>query len=1227
MRWISAQDLQSWAGRRDCEDVLPELLRRLVRATVVAPGSAHFPSGESIQVGGWDGVVQAPAGNEFVPDGWSGWELSRRHDTTTKANDDYEKRTADPLQLDRATASFVFVTPRRWNAKDDWAAAKHATGEWANVYALDADHLEQWLEQAPAVGAWLARKLGKYPNGVLSIDDYWTEYSCGTNPPLTPESVLAGRNDDMNRVVEWLRNGTGALRLTAESPQEAFAFVAAALTLLPPEEQDQIRSRFLLADDPTVLREIVTTGQQLTIGWLATDVTSIGAATQRGHRVIVPTTEREGPGQSITLTRPDHESLAKSLVTTGMSQDQTSTLLQEANDSITILRRRLAIVPTPPEWGIPANARALIPAVLAISWNEQSPAEQTVVAGIAGTEYAAVAATIARWARVSDAPVQQNGAVCSLRAPRDAWYVLSPFITRQDLDQYRMAVTAVLGLRDPRLDLEPAERWLANIHGKEFPHSSWLRRGLAESLIFLSLTETVGGERGHDVARTIVHNLLTTDWERWYSLDHVLPMLAEAAPAIFLTQLEAALDHDQDGTAIFFESEGMMGGDHATGLLWALELLAWYPEHLTRVTLALARIARTQERAERILRAIFLSWLPQTSATSQQRGAALAVIMQREPGIGWRLLMNLWPKNYDVGAHHYEPKWREKPPVPPITVGERIAADLIVVELALQHTGQDPARLADLIKHLGTAPPHAQTRLQELLATFTQEQRDETARRGVWNALREEVNKHRKFQDAPWALREEALARFDPTIAALTPQDPVEQHAWLFKDAYPTMPLHDPDPGMLLTDEALAQRRRTAVQEIIAEHGVDGVCSLATRTEYPFLLGSSCAAAGADETAMLALLASDDNHARFCGMGYAYGRYQADGMNWVDQTLAAHEEWSKNAIAALLLAIPTDRTTWERVEQHEVTNEYWRATTVFLKRDTPAEDIAYTLTHLLNAQQVPRALELASMLAAKTPTAVLTQVLDSILPALEAEPKRFSQLGYHVTQILNALDTRDDIEPGVIGRHEWIMLPLLRHDRTLRLHDELAKAPDLFAQMVNAIYRADNEDDQEPATDEVIARAHHAEELLSSWRIVPGTNLDGTIDSGALMDWVTRARDACADRRDGCDRHIGQVLAHAPAGTDGAWPCEAVRIVIDHVNTRALEHGFHDGVYNKRGTVTADPFAGGVQERALVEQYRTWSRALAPAWPRTAAILEELADQYDREAHREDVTAQLRRLR
>jgi hypothetical protein len=54
MRWVTAQDLQLWAGRLDCEGMLPELVRHLVHATIDAPERVAFPSGESIQTGGWD---------------------------------------------------------------------------------------------------------------------------------------------------------------------------------------------------------------------------------------------------------------------------------------------------------------------------------------------------------------------------------------------------------------------------------------------------------------------------------------------------------------------------------------------------------------------------------------------------------------------------------------------------------------------------------------------------------------------------------------------------------------------------------------------------------------------------------------------------------------------------------------------------------------------------------------------------------------------------------------------------------------------------------------------------------------------------------------------------------------------------------------------------------------------------------------------------------------------
>ncbi|HTT62682.1 MAG TPA: hypothetical protein VMG35_12595 [Bryobacteraceae bacterium] len=69
MRWVTAQDLQSWAARLDAESRLPELVRRLVRATVDAPQKVAFPSGESVQTGGWDGIVLTTSGNDYVPDG------------------------------------------------------------------------------------------------------------------------------------------------------------------------------------------------------------------------------------------------------------------------------------------------------------------------------------------------------------------------------------------------------------------------------------------------------------------------------------------------------------------------------------------------------------------------------------------------------------------------------------------------------------------------------------------------------------------------------------------------------------------------------------------------------------------------------------------------------------------------------------------------------------------------------------------------------------------------------------------------------------------------------------------------------------------------------------------------------------------------------------------------------------------------------------------------------
>jgi hypothetical protein len=48
--------------------------------------------------------------------------------------------------VDPAMTTFVFVTPRRWNAKTKWLKTRRAEKFWRDVRVLDVDDLEAWLE-------------------------------------------------------------------------------------------------------------------------------------------------------------------------------------------------------------------------------------------------------------------------------------------------------------------------------------------------------------------------------------------------------------------------------------------------------------------------------------------------------------------------------------------------------------------------------------------------------------------------------------------------------------------------------------------------------------------------------------------------------------------------------------------------------------------------------------------------------------------------------------------------------------------------------------------------------------------------------------------------------------------------------------------------------------------------------------------------------------------------
>ena len=166
----------------------------------------------------------------------------------------------------------------------------------------------------------------------------------------------------------------------------------------------------------------------------------------------------------------------------------------------------------------------------------------------------------------------------------------------------------------------------------------------------------------------IVHNLLTSknDWKLWASLSNLLPILAESSPESFMNAVENALSGENPFLMdIFIDAEPMHSSPH-TGLLWALETIAWEPQYLSRVTLILGKLSRLDSggrlanRPIRSLNEIFLCWHPQTLANIEQRLRVIDTLLLRESDIAWNLICSLFPTRYSNTAFGtYKPRWRD----------------------------------------------------------------------------------------------------------------------------------------------------------------------------------------------------------------------------------------------------------------------------------------------------------------------------------------------------------------------------------------------------------------------------------------------------------------------------------------------------------------------------------------------------------------------------------------
>jgi len=1258
---ITASDIENWvSGKIEPRTLIAVLLRKLVHTTGQDLTLVDFPGYDQAERKGWDGRVDANAATPWIPIGQSGWEFGCNEDPRQKADDDFAARVKAIKVSERKGMHFVFVTPRNWKGKEIWRKEKESLGKWKSVRVYDASDIEQWLEQSLQAQRWISEIIGAPSDGVYSLEERWHAWASVTDPELSKEIFAPSVEHFRKTVTDWIENPSPSLLIICgDSKIEVLAFLHCMFETQEPAFVN-MKDRILAFSSGQALRKLTTSAPAfIPIVFSDEAEREFGGSYKNRHAIIVRPRNTVDPEPNVTLDLLRYESFRKAMEAMGIKDHlRIDELGRESGYSPTILRRRLSSVPAirAPEWAEDGTAvRRLVPIMFVGSWHTQSKGDCEIMSVIAGKSCDDIELDIVELLKFDDPPVWSVGTYRGVASKIDSFFAVQASVTPKDLRDFILAAEIVLSEEDPALDLPEDQRAFANLYGKSREHSGVLRNGICETLVLLAVHgNSIFGKRlGINIeveVDQLIRRLLTPlTPKKLLSQMGNMPLYAEAAPQEFLRIIREDLDTaDPQVYSLMTPADGgVFGSCPRTGLLWALENLAWNADTLPRVCLILAELSERKikdnwvNKPEHSLQAIFRCWMPQTAASHEVREKTLELLIQKFKAIGWDLCVAQFAPGHRTGEYSHRPRWRSDASgagQPLATWAEITPFVKKAVELALAWPSHDEKTLGNLVSNLQGLAPQDEETVWNIIDKWAGTETDE-ARKG---ALRETIRRFAFVRPAiKRGLKDETKNRAKTAYDLLVPKDPVTKNQWLFEQQWVQESMDEieqADFDYQKREEKIRDLRIAALGEIWTAKGFEGIQALLSKSGAAFTIGWHMAEGVIASTEAPAFLErcleiqDPDFIGRFDELlrGFLH-QLQPDVRDDLIGTMV--KRLSPALLCRLLMRAPFEAATWSHVNEQgdAMRQRYWREVVPgWMRTDSP--DLNEAVDRLLDARRPRAAFSVVHFGLAEVETSRLGRLLQEVGTCNEEEAGTYRIDGYRLSEAFDILQKRAGVSEEEMARLEFLYVRALEHQPhgIPNLEKQLGKSPALFAQAIGLVYRRKDggEDPPEWKVDDAersSAIATVAYRLLANFRRIPGSDDNGKIDEQALRDWVKQSQSLCAQygRAEIGDQKIGEALSARIIGKDGVWPCEEVRKVLEECGTPELATGFQVGVYNSRGAHARAN--GGDQERDLAATYRNWARQLAYEYPYVASVVEGIAEGYDREAEMWDSEDAVRR--
>ena len=833
-----------------------------------------------------------------------------------------------------------------------------------------------------------------------------------------------------------------------------------------------------------------------------------------------------------------------------------------------------------------------------------------------------------------DRYIDYHNGCWKLSKRQTAWRQFEARIFDDHLEVFKSCAIEVLSEIDPQFDLEPDQRYAAKIYGKVLKYSQNLRKGIAETLTLLGneadALKNCSPGKANITAILVVRELFEkNDWRIWASINDLLPTIAEAAPAEFLAAVQKALqgEHSPFDELFHQEGKGAFGRTYLSGLLWALEGLAWSKDYLVRVATLLADLAardlggQWSNRPDNSLVSILLPWHRQTLAPFEKHIACLRAVQHDHPDIAWRVLMRLLPNQHQTTSGTHKPSWFMQVPddwTPTVTHVEYREQVIQYSEMAVKMACADLDRLTELVGLLDNLPSTALDMVIDYLTSNEIRSLNEEDRLPIWLNLIRFSRKHRKFQEAAWALPLKVIERLEKVTVPLTPESPQLKYQYLFTDA--DSELYEEYENLEEQAQKLEEKRQQAILEIWKTSSLNGVLAFAELIATPYQVGwafAGIADTDAESKILPYLFAKNEKTDKFLD-GYVSNRYRSLGSDWLVQLTVKH--WNTEQRNQLLLRLPFNKETWKLTSVWLEENEliYWKQVNVHPYFDK--QELIHAIDKLLKYGRPVAALNcLYARLHEKLPLDH-ARTTSALLAAVSSDEPSNTMDQYYVIELIKTLQEDPNTDPNDLFQIEWAYMALLDGNEEVRpklLEKKLATEPDLFCEVIQLIYQSEGTEKPETVDNETLAITTNAWRLLHEWKRPPGLREDGSFSAKKFNVWFEKVKERCGDsgHLDVAMHKIGEVLFYSPEDPDGLWINTEIAKQLNTSDTESIRNGFQTEAFNSRGVHWIDPT--GAPEKELAQQWREKAEAVEQAgFARFGATLRGLADSYNQEAKR-----------